>query len=246
MIDYKRILLILLCTFVVGITSVTAASSCSTSTKKRLAQNAARVKVEYEIKDFSEEKTLEVDGKETTYKVPNYIFEITVYNVTEDLTVYIQKSNSEKQITVNFENTTDGTYTFTDSNFGEIYNYNVYVRSNADECRGVTLRTTKFTKPRYNAYSEFTYCQNSSNYYCQRFIKSEISIKDTDDFLNKIEVNNDKNDPNKDYKENKEALGKLFKENWKTYLLIFVIVLAAGTGAVFFIRNYQKKSGWKL
>ena len=110
----------------------------------------------------------------------------------------------------------------------------------------MTLRTTKFTKPRYNAYSEFTYCQNSSNYYCQRFIKSEISIKDTDDFLNKIEVNNDKNDPNKDGKENKEALGKLFKENWKTYLLIFVIVLAAGTGAVFFIRNYQKKSGWKL
>lgn len=246
MIDYKRLFFIILCAFIVGFTSVEAASSCPTSTKKQLAQNAARVKVDYEIKDFSEEKIIEVDGHETTYKIPNYVFEITVYNVTEDLSIYIQKTNNDRQIVVTYQDTVDGTYTFTDNNFGEIYNYNISVRANGDECRGTTLRSTKFTKPRYNAYSEFTYCQNSTNYYCQRFIGTEISLKSTDDFLAKIEVNNDKNNPNRDSEEAKKAFAEMWKENWKTYCLIFVIVLAAGTGGIFFIRNYQKKSGWKL
>ncbi len=48
--------------------------------------------------------------------------------------------------------------------------------TNDEECNGRVLKTLKFTKPRYNAYSEYTYCQNSSSYYCQKFINTEINI----------------------------------------------------------------------
>lgn len=212
---------------------------------------AAHVKVSYETKDYSEEKELEIDGKKTTYKVPNYIFEISVYNVTDDIYVYIEKTSTNKTSrtavkTVYSTDAEDGIYTFTDSNIGDIYNYHVTVKSNKDSCIGRTLRTIKFTKPRYNAYSEFTYCHNSSNYYCQRFVGTELNIKDNQDFLTKIKVNNEKNNPDRDKNEETEAIKNLLKNNWKIYVLIFVVILGGVVGAVFFVKKNKEKKGWRL
>ncbi len=247
MTKFKYLLFIFVCSFIFGCVSVQAAmNTCPTSLRKQLAQAASSVKVDYEIKDFSEEKTIEVDGHETTYKIPNYIFEISIYNMTDDIYVYVQKTNNTPGFSVYNDSAIDGVYTFTDENIGDIYNYKITVRSNSAECSGVTLRTTKFTKPRYNAYSEFTYCQNSSNYYCQRFIGTEINIKDANDFLSKIKVNNEKNDPDRDKNETDKKVGDLFKANWKTYLMIFMVILALATGLFMFIKKQQKKGGWKL
>lgn len=251
MIKYRIYLLIFACALFVNFTTVNAANACTNSVKKELSQIAAHVKVNYEIKDFSEEKELEIDGKKTIYKVPNYIFEISVYNITEDIYVLIEKTDTKKLSktpvkTVYASDAEDGIYTFTDSNIGDIYNYHVTVKSNKDACIGSSLRTMKFTKPRYNAYSEFTYCHNSSNYYCQRFIGTEIDIKDNTDFLNKIKVNNEKNNPSRDDIEDKEAIKNLLKDNWKMYVLIFVIILGLIVGGVFFIKKHREKKGWKL
>lgn len=236
-----------MCVFLLNLSSVEAANNnCSTSVKKDLARAAALVKMNYEIKDFSEEKTLEVDGKETTYKVPNYVFEISIYNVAENLNVYVRTTNGEKELTVTNDQTTDDIYTFTDDNFGEIYNYEFTVRSNDQKCSGVTLRTAKFTKPRYNPYSEFTYCKNSSNYYCQRFIGTEINIKDENDFLEKISTNNEKNDPNKNKTEEKKEVKELIQKYWKVYLTIFIIVLITTVVVIVYITNHRKKKGWRL
>ena len=90
------------------------------------------------------------------------------------------------------------------------------------------------------------FCQNSSNFYCQRFIGTEINIKNTDDFLAKIKVNNDKNDPERDTKDEAKAVSELFKKNWKTYTLIFLLIVALTTGVIFFVKRQQKKGGWKL
>ena len=247
MIKYKSLLLIFVCAFIFECTYVQAATStCSTSLKKELAQAASSVKVDYEIKDFSEEKTIEVDGHETTYKIPNYVFEISIYNLTDDIYAYVQKTDNSPAFSVYNDSAIDGVYTFTDENIGDIYNYKITVRSKSSECNNVTLRTLKFTKPRYNAYSEFTYCQNSSNYYCQRFIGTEINIKNADDFLSKIKVNNEKNDPDRVKNEMDKKISELFKANWKIYLAIFMIILVLATGLFIFIRKQQKKGGWKL
>ncbi len=247
MIKYKNILSIFICAMILNFTTVEAANNnCTTGVKKQLAQDASHIKISYEIKDFSEEKSLSAGGAETTYKIPNYIFEISVYNLTEDVYIYYDKSNGSGSGTIRFEDALDGVYTFTDDNFGEIYNYNFSIRSNHPDCEGATLRSIKFTKPRYNAYSEFTYCQNSTNFYCQRFIGTEINIKNADDFLNKIKVNNDKNNPNADAGADKKIIANLFKSNWKTYLLVAVILAALATGSIFLIKRRQKKSGWKL
>lgn len=224
-----------------------ATISCPAALKKDLSQLASHVKLNYEIKDESEEQEITIDGNTTTYKIPKYYFEITIYNIKEGLVLNVSNTGSNNRgFTVRSSDAPNGTYTFKDYDIGNIYNYKVIVNSDNPDCRSQKLKTLKFTKPRYNAYSEFTYCQNSSNYYCQRFIGTEINIKDTDDFLNKIKVNNDKNDPDRDKIDEKKELSKLLKNNWKFYLILFTVIAALVTGLIFFLKKRQQKKGWKL
>lgn len=224
-----------------------ATVTCPSALKKDLAQAASYVKVSYDIKDESEEKEITANGSTTTYKIPKYYFEITIYNIREGLSLNVATTGStNKSFTIRASDARDGTYTFKDYDIGTIYNYKITVSSGDPKCRAQRLKTLKFTKPRYNAYSEFTYCQNSSNYYCQRFIGTEINIEDTEDFLSKIKVNNDKNDPDRDKIETKKELSKLIKTNWKLYLLLFTIIAGLITGLIVFLKRRQAKKGWKL
>lgn len=232
-----------------GIFSVDALDNvCSTSTKKQLATEAAYVKVDYEIKDNSEIKTLTIGDSSTTYKVPNYSFEISIYNLSENLSATIATTNEgeKKFLNVNYTDTVDGVYTFVDTNVSDIYNYKITIISNNQECQGMTIRTMKFTKPRYNAYSEYTYCKNSSNYYCQRFIGTEINIEDTDDFLSRIKVNNEKSNPNRDKIDEEKEIKDLVKENWKLYLIILFGTVTVFSIIFILVKKHKKKKGWRL
>lgn len=246
MIKYAKYLLIFICaSFIYNISVLAQTVSCPASVKRNLAVAANYIKASYEIIDNSEEKTLVIDGQSTVYKIPNYSFAISIYNLTEDLSAYVLPTNGTG-FNVYYEDTTDGIYTFNDYNFGEIYNYTITIKSDNDECLGTTIRTIKFTKPRYNAFSEFAYCQNSSNFYCQKFIGTEINIGSVDDFLNKIKVNIDNTNPNKDKIDENREIVTIIKNNWKIYILIFLVLAVLIVAAIFFIKKYKAKKGWKL
>lgn len=237
-------LLFIVCFLFIGMSVVDAANYCPNATKKELSRAANYVKANYEVIDNSEVKEITVDGNTTTYKVPNFAFEISIYNLTENLYAEITTTKNGEERRVYNSDVTDGVYSFIDNNAGDIYNYNITIKSDG-ECAGLSLKTIKFTKPRYNAYSEFAYCQNSSSYYCQKFIGTEINIKSTNEFLNKIQVNNEKNDP--DVK-NDESIFNVIQKNWKIYLFIFLGVLfVAGVAIIIFIILKRKKNKeWKL
>lgn len=241
---YMRYILLFVAFFFVF--SDVFAAGCKPAVKNELASLANYVKVNYEIKEESEEREITIDGQSTTYKIPKYVFEITIYNLKEGLAASVSALDQGRTFKVTNSDTTDNNYTFYDYDIGQIYNYEISIVSDRNDCTSTRLRTIKFTKPRYNAYSEFTYCQNSSIYYCQRFIGSEINLKGTDDFLNKIKVNNDKNNPNRDKIEEKEEIKSLLSKNWKTYVLLFVVIALLIVGIIFYIKRRHKKSGWKL
>ncbi len=241
---YMRYIILFVAFFLV-FDSVKAAR-CETKVKNELAALANYVKASYEIKEESEERELTIDGQTTTYKIPKYVFEITIYNLKEGLKAEVNVQNQGRSFKVTNSDTTDNNYTFYDYDIGTIYNYEISIMSDREDCPSTDLRTIKFTKPRYNAYSEFTYCKNSSIYYCQRFIGSEINLKGTDDFLNKIKVNNDKNNPDRDKIEEKEEIKKLVGKNWKTYLILFLVIAILIVGIIFYIKRRNKKKGWEL
>lgn len=249
MVKHIKLLLVFACLIFANCLSVDAAiSTCPADVKRDLAIAANHVKIDYEIKDYSEEKEVDVEGAKTTYKIPKYTFEFSIYNITEDLYVTIEKNqkSNDTSFSVYAADAEDGKYTFTDDNTGDIYNYTFTIKSNHPECTSTLLRTLKQTKPRYNAYSEFAYCQNSSSFYCQRFVGSEPNIKGTNDFLSKIKVNNENNNPKRDEIEEKKTIMTILKENWKTYALIFLGVVVVTVVIIFVIKERNKKKGWRL
>jgi len=237
MIKHIKYFLLIMTTLTFGFTICEARSSCPQSVIKDVSKAATYVKANYEVFDNSTIKTL-TDGKDSTeYKIPNYNFEISIYNITPELYVTIKNNVTNETIKVTHDMTTDGIYTFSNDDFGRIYNYTFQVSSAHEECYNKKLRTLRLTLPRYNAYSEFNYCKNSSSYYCQRFVGTELGIKNTEDFYKKISVNNKKAIE----KGKIDVLTDIIKSHWKLYLSIFGGVLILFIGTIIFLRSRKKK-----
>lgn len=222
------------------------ALSCSNAVSKDLGQIASYVKVDYEVHDNSVIKELQVGEDKTNYIVPNFTFDISIYNINDDIYVMIKEHTTGNSYTIMNSDTTDNTYTFINSDFGNIYNYEIVIMSNNPDCYGEKVRTINFIKPKYNAYSEYTYCQNSSNLYCQRFTDKDLNITDSKDFLNKVKVNNEKNNPDRDKIDEFDTITKLLQDNWKVYLGVFIGVVFIIVIIIFIIKARNKKKGWRL
>lgn len=242
---YVKSLFLLFIVLTFGIAEVDALK-CSNAVSKDLGQIASYVKASYEVIDNSEIKTLTIDEESTNYIIPNYKFDISIYNVTPEIYLTIENDVYKNTFTVYNADTTDNTYTFSNTDFGTIYHYTIAVRSANQDCYGEKIRTIKLTKPKYNAYSEYTYCKNSSNLYCQKFTTTDLGIKSSEDFLNKIKVNNENNNPNKDEIQEIETIKNLLSKNWKIYLLILVIVIVITIITILYIKKKNQKKGWKL
>ncbi len=220
----------------VGLTSVDAAS-CPASIKKDISKLANYVKIDYEVEDNSTYKKLKVGDNETEYKIPNYTFSFSIYNIAPELFITLEDKSNGMSMNITHDMTDNGTYTFKSDDFGSIHNYTLTVKSANDQCYGARFRTIKQTQPRYNAYSEFAYCKNSSSYYCQRFVGTELNLKNTDEFYQKIKPNN------KSDKEQKEegSLIQVVKQNWKLYLGIFAGLIVAFALFTVFMRWWNKR-----
>lgn len=238
-IKYLIVLFLLLC-----ININVQALSCPNNISKDLSHIASYVKANYDVKDNSETKTLTIGNDSKDYIIPNFTFEISVYNITSDIYVTIIDENNKKSNNVYYNDTNDGTYTFTNNDFGTIYKYKIQIKSNKSTCKNQVIRTINLIKPKYNAYSEYTYCKNSTILLCQRFVTKDLGIKSNEDFLNKIKVNNDKNKPI----ENKisDTLNEVFKNNLTLYIILFVVVIGISVGVILYLRKRSKNAGWRL
>ncbi len=225
----------------IGLTQVDAAS-CPASIKKDISKLANYVKIDYEVEDNSAYKKLKVGDDETEYKIPNYTFTFSIYNIVPELFISLEDKSNGMSMNITNDMTNNGTYTFKSSDFGSIHNYVLTVKSANDQCYGARFRTIKQTQPRYNAYSEFAYCKNSSSYYCQRFVGTDFDIS-TSEFLKKIDANNKKAKPKQ---EDIEDIKDMLKEHWKTYLFIFIGLACAFVIGIIGVRYYKKKKGWRL
>lgn len=238
----KRVIFSLIILVVFTCFSNVYAASCPNSVKKDLVKAASYVKADYEIIDESEEKELDAEGNKTTYLVPNFKFDISIYNLTEDLYAHVTTSDKVQDFNVYYTDTQDGIYSMTDYNFGTIYNYNIEIKSNNLECSDYTIRTIKFTKPRYNAYSEYSYCKKSSNYYCQKFLGTEVNIKSTEDFMKKVGIV--ESEETEEESTIEETPIELFNQNKVLYISIFasVVVILGVVIAIVLVRRKNRRT----
>jgi len=219
-----------------------SALSCSNAVTKDLGQIAAYVKASYEVIDSSTVKELVIGEDKTTYYTPNFNFLISIYNITNDIYVEITDDVTNQNITVHYSDTDDGVYTFSNEDFGKIYTYTIKVLSANDDCYGEKVRTLTLVKPRYNAFSEYTYCKTSSSIYCQKFVVKETGLKNAGDFYSKIGVNNDKNKKKSQTTSETEKIISNIKDNWKLYLGVLVGTTIITTTIIFIYKRKKKMS----
>lgn len=224
------------------------AESCLKEVSRYLTKEAYYIKTNYEVIDKSTYKDIKIGENETTFKIPRYEFNISIYNLTEELYLVITNSLSDITRTVNYSDTDNGTYSFIDDEFGQISKYTIDIYSSNADCLNKKLKTIKFTRPMYNAYSEYAYCKNSSNYYCQKFTKTKLNLKGNEDFLSKIKVNNDRR--SEEIKKNEEpkerGIVDLIVDNWQMYLGIFIGTIFISIILVFVIKKRKSKKEWNV
>ena len=239
-VKYALIILSFLCA-----TANVSALSCKNSDAKDLGQYASYVRTNYEIVDKSVVKDLYVGDDATTYLVPRFDFEISIYNIVKEIYITINDDVTNRTLTVTNADTQDGIFSFLNSDFGSIYNYTINVYSAHSDCYGEKIRTLSFVKPMYNPYSEYTFCQNSSVLYCQRFVTANLGIASADEFLNKIKVNNEQNAPTIE-NETVNKIGDILREHWLLYLSIFVAVVIITIIIIIVMHKRKAKAGWRL
>ncbi len=173
------------------------ALSCNSTKNAKIIKASNNIRVNYEVKDNSRLENLKVNNKTTNYVVPDFVFEISIYNlVSEDVYIRVTNEKTNKIFDVSSDITNDGVYTFKDYDFSDFYDYKFEINSAIKPCTGEKVKTLTLKKPKYNVFSEYDYCKENKSYFCKKFITSNLSFSDEQGFFKQINVNQVKSEKN--------------------------------------------------
>lgn len=201
---------------------------CGSSVKSKGLAAASNVKVAYE--------TLEVMEKGSDSKM-NYIVDITIYNIPDEVYVEVHNSKSGKSYTIDSSKTNaERSIKLRQTDTSEIVNYTFDIKARTTECYGETLRTIKLSVPKYNYFSQRAVCADVPEFYmCNTFVSYDI---DGAKFLSSVNAYKEslENDDKEQAREGKTSVtAAAAKAVSKHKFLILGIVLLAGVVATILV-----------
>lgn len=238
----KKISFFLVAVFTLFI-SINVNAECTTQDLEALDIYAANVKASYDLIDNSVKKSITEDGETKEFIIPNFAFNISIYNIVNDVYVKISNDVDDSVITVKNSDTSNNVYSFANNDFTNTYVYTIEVYSNNPACGDKKLKTINLNKPRYNVYSETDYCQNSAAQICHKFVSTnEITYED---FLERISENNEKKS------EPKQSKIKTFLSENNKRIAIIAVLITFVVVLIIIVKhniddNKMKKGGWKI
>lgn len=132
-------------------------TTCNYSSKASLQQSAYSV-------EFSPTIKKDESG--------NYYYELSIYNITDDIYASITNDINEEELIINNAVTTNNNYSFSVYDNEDIIEYEIHIRPMKYGCTD-ELRKISYTKPRYNSLSEIEMCKRDelADYsYCQTWV----------------------------------------------------------------------------
>ena len=214
---------------------VNAASLCSVEEQARLNKVAGSVKAVYEEAqeevDPSTYITTPETGEGPFYR--NY-FNIIFTNITEDIYVKVINDYNDDVKFIRYQDTEDGTYTFTWNNIDNVvrFTYEVYT-SNNTKCRDEKYFTNYLVTPKYNKFHDYLICEGIEDYLaCQKYISVDMEYSEQqekiEDYLEKNIVAVEKEKNKKWY----EKIGEFVKEHKTAFIAGGSIIVIAGVATV--------------
>ncbi|MCR5787496.1 MAG: hypothetical protein K6G37_00150 [Bacilli bacterium] len=162
-------------------TSTVSASKCNYSELSKLNQEAAEVKLNYEIKTETITDTLPDDsdfGNSSQIEVD--YFKVSVVNLTDNLYVKITNPNDNSTKLLYGKDAVDGVAAFDIKNTSSIANltYKVYTSSNTS-CPDEEIVTDHLTLPKYNEYYLIGACAELTSLpECQKYVTEDVTAED--------------------------------------------------------------------
>lgn len=202
--------------------------TCKPSQLSELRSEAANVKVSY-VPTTEARKVSYSSEVGASYVTTRYL-DIKIYNVTEDLLIYVDNSNQQWALSYS-DVMADGSITIRQpSSSMNIIDYSFKISSLKYGCSLETLRTIKLTLPKFNNYSELDVCADIPEYYlCQQYTTYSVDgstfYDKVDEYKTKllsIETDSDLND------ENTSVISKAVSNVSKYKYVIVGIVVVIG------------------
>lgn len=157
------------------------------------------------------------------------LFNVTVYNIKNELYIYNNNNNlpyintNEVLNTIYIQGITPGT------------NLNLSVLPINGECKDFRVRTIYINLPHYNYYHNDPVCINNSNQLCSKW--ANTSIYTHEQFKEKVKIVNETKEEEKKPEEKKEKYTFLnFLRDYYIYMLLIIIVFG-----IFTIYKLDKK-----
>ena len=147
-------------------------TTCNYKSKAALSKAAYNADANYTIKK-------DENGK--------YYFEISVYNITDEIYAVITNDINDSEILIYNNMTTNNNYKFEVHDTATIINYVVHIRANKYGCND-EFRKINISKPRYNDLSEIAICKNDvmlDYTYCKTWINRYFQ-ETREDIIEKI------------------------------------------------------------
>lgn len=240
---FSKLNLILITFFSFIITS--KAVSCSYEEQAKLNNEAANVKVNYEIKERILDKSeySPPDGAEDDYVAKSDYMQVNILNLTENMYVEVSNNYNDDVKIYNYADTDNGNISFDWYTIGSVVKYTVKVFSSSNtSCEGNNLKTLHITLPRYNDYSTYDICSSVPEYYlCERYVTyDEVSY---DKFFTRVNKEVEKQRKIEE-EENKKWYIKVldYVKEHKTAFIAggIILVVAAGSTAVIIVRKRRR------
>ena len=175
----KKGLILILCVFFLGITSAKAVQ-CEYKEQSELNNEAAQIKASYEVKEGTvdpnniiiptNDETILTSDLDLRY---NYL-SINILNITERNYVEITSEQGFKK-TVNYDNVSNGLYSFDWEDLSEVTNLTITVYSSSKTgCPNERIRVFYLKLPKSNEYASSSLCDGNEEFYlCKSLITEE-------------------------------------------------------------------------
>ena len=227
------------------------AETCGYEEKAKLNNEAANVKVNYEIKQRQLDKNnynppdaiVGTEDEANWNPIVDY-FQVNILNLTENIYVEVKNDQNNETTKYYYNNSQDGKIAIDWLNLENVAKFTITVKStDASGCTDRTLKTLNLTLPRYNEYYEYSLCQSIPDYYlCQKYVTfDEVKLGY---FTKKVYEEIDKKNQKEIEKNLKwyEKAWNFIKDHKVAFITGGVIIVAAGATITVVIIRKRRRS----
>lgn len=227
------------------------AAECSYEKQVELNNIASTVKATYEEVEIDTGETRSYVDPETDLIDPSKQipitekgFKVSIVNMEEDLYVDVKNDSNNSTKTYQYTDAVDKIIDLGTYKADKVITYTITVKASKGDCAGTELRTITLVTPRYNSYSELSYCENNPNFeYCQEYITGEdISYEE---FLKRTENYTEPEKKEEITQEKQTITDKIkefYKKNKKMIYIIsgFIVIVGVATAAIIVIKRRSR------